>query len=83
MLGEKKVKDFKFKAPPVVEDKVEQTVLSVEADERPIDYALVIDSSGSMRSLLPNVVQAARLLLKKTFQQNLQRKDYLIRRRRR
>ena len=47
----------------IVEDKVEQTVLSVEADERPIDYALVIDSSGSMRSLLPNVVQAARLII--------------------
>jgi hypothetical protein len=47
----------------VVEEKVEQTVLSVEADERPIDYGLVIDASGSMRSLLPNVVQAARLII--------------------
>ena len=47
----------------VIEDKLEQTVLSVEPDERPIDYGLVIDSTGSMRTLLPNVIQAARLII--------------------
>lgn len=47
----------------VVEDKVEQTVLSVEADERPIDYGLVIDASGSMRALFDNVVEAGKLIV--------------------
>ena len=47
----------------VIEDKVEQTVLSVEADERPVDCALVIDSSGSFRSLLASSLEMARLII--------------------
>jgi Ca-activated chloride channel homolog len=43
----------------VFEDKVEQTILSIETDERPADVALVIDSSGSLRSLFPTVLEAA------------------------
>ena len=43
----------------VFEDKVQQTILSIEPDERPVDFALVIDRSGSLRSLLPSVVEAA------------------------
>jgi Ca-activated chloride channel family protein len=47
----------------VFEDKVEQTVLSVERDERPVDCVLAIDSSGSLRSLLPTVIEASRLVV--------------------
>ena len=43
----------------VFEDKIEQTILSIETDERPVDVALVIDSSGSLRSLFPTVLEAA------------------------
>ena len=43
----------------VFEDKVEQTILSIETDERPVNVALVIDSSGSLRSLFPTVLEAA------------------------
>ena len=47
----------------VIEEKLEQTLLSIEPDERPIDYALVIDSSGSLRQLLPASIQAARTII--------------------
>jgi len=47
----------------VIEDKVEQTILSVEPDERPVDCALVIDNSGSFRSLVPSMVEMARLII--------------------
>lgn len=47
----------------VIEDKTEQTVLSVERDERPIDLVLAIDSSGSLRSLFPTVLESARVLI--------------------
>jgi VWFA-related protein len=43
----------------VFEDKVEQTIVSIEPDQRSVDFALVIDSSGSVRSLLPSVIEAA------------------------
>jgi len=43
----------------VFEDKTEQTIVSLEPDERPADVALVIDSSGSLRSLMPSVIEAA------------------------
>ena len=47
----------------VVEEKVEQVVESVEQDNRPTDYGLVIDGSGSLRSIMPYVVEAARLII--------------------
>ena len=47
----------------IIEDKVEQTVLSVERDDRPMDYALIIDSSNSLRRLLPAAVEAAKLII--------------------
>src|SRR5687767_12823493 len=47
----------------VVEEKVEQVVESVEPDNRPTDYGLVIDGSGSLRSTMPDVVGAARLII--------------------
>ena len=34
----------------IYEDGIEQTILSIEPDERPIDYGIAIDGSGSLRS---------------------------------
>jgi len=47
----------------LVEDKVEQTVLSVEPDVRAVDLGLVIDSSASVRSLIDSIIEAARLVV--------------------
>lgn len=47
----------------LVEDKVEQTVLSVEQDVRPVDLGLLIDSSGSVRSLIESILEAAKLIV--------------------
>ena len=47
----------------VIEDKTEQTVLSVDRDDRPIDLVLAIDSSGSVRSLFPTVLESARVIV--------------------
>ena len=47
----------------IIEDKVQQTVLSVERDDRSIDYGLVIDNSGSLRSLLPSALEAAKMII--------------------
>ncbi|HJT67312.1 MAG TPA: VWA domain-containing protein [Pyrinomonadaceae bacterium] len=43
----------------LIEDKVEQTVLSVEPDERPVDCGIVIDASGSFRRLIASTIEAA------------------------
>jgi Ca-activated chloride channel family protein len=47
----------------LVEDKVEQTVLSLEPDVRPVDLGLVIDASGSVRRLTQSILEAARLVV--------------------
>ena len=47
----------------VFEDKAEQTVLSVERDERPVDCIVAIDSSGSFRTLLGTALASAKLLI--------------------
>ncbi|HEX6730004.1 MAG TPA: hypothetical protein VF074_08340 [Pyrinomonadaceae bacterium] len=47
----------------ILNDNREQSILSVEKDERPIDYGLVIDSSGSFRSILPIVIPAAKHII--------------------
>ncbi len=47
----------------VSEDKVEQTVLSVEPDTRPIDYGLLLDASNSLRTLFASSFEAAKLLV--------------------
>lgn len=47
----------------LVEDKVEQTVLSLDPDVRPVDLGLVIDATGSMRSLINSTIEAARLVV--------------------
>ena len=47
----------------ISEDKVKQTVLSVERDDRSIAYGLVIDNSGSLRSLFPSALEAAKMII--------------------
>ena len=47
----------------VFEDKVEQTILSIEPDERPVDLVIALDSSGSFRTLLPAALESARLMV--------------------
>jgi VWFA-related protein len=47
----------------VIEDKVEQKVLSIAPDERPVDLVLAIDSSNSLRSLMRTVFEAAQLVI--------------------
>jgi Ca-activated chloride channel homolog len=48
----------------VRENGVEQTVLSIEADERPVDYVLAIDATGSFQRLLVSALEAATLMVK-------------------
>lgn len=47
----------------IIEDKVDQTVLSVDRDDRPIDYGLIIDSSASLKKLIAAAVEAAKLII--------------------
>jgi Ca-activated chloride channel family protein len=58
------VDEFRKEDLQILHGKAEQSILSVERDERPIDYGLVIDSSGSFRSILPVVIPAAKLIIK-------------------
>jgi Ca-activated chloride channel family protein len=48
----------------VYEDKVKQTIDSVSREEVPLSFGLVIDTSGSMRSKLQTVTDAALHLIK-------------------
>ena len=48
----------------VYEDKVKQTVESFSREEVPLSFGLVIDTSGSMRSKLQSVTDAAQHLIK-------------------
>ena len=48
----------------VRENGVEQTILSVEADERPVDYILAIDATGSFQRLLVSALEAATVMVK-------------------
>jgi len=48
----------------VYEDKVSQNIESVSSDEAPLSMGLVIDASGSMRTKLYTVAEAARGLIK-------------------
>ena len=47
----------------VVENKVEQSILSVERDERPMDIVIAIDATGSFRDMLPYATIAAKLII--------------------
>src|SRR5215510_5624258 len=48
----------------VYEDKVKQTIESVSREEVPVSFGMVIDTSGSMKSKLQTVSDAAVLLIK-------------------
>jgi hypothetical protein len=48
----------------VFEDKVEQELLAVEPDERPVDCGIVIDASGSFRRLIVSSLESVRLIIK-------------------
>jgi Ca-activated chloride channel family protein len=47
----------------VFEDKVEQTVLLSEKDERPVDYGIVIDTSGSFKSVMGPALEAVSVII--------------------
>ena len=47
----------------IFEGRVEQIVESVEPDNRPVDYGLIIDSSRSLKDHLTSVLEAARLII--------------------
>ena len=47
----------------VFEDGVEQTILSIETDERPVDLGIAIDTSGSFREILGAAVEATKLIV--------------------
>ena len=57
------IDDIKKEDFQVVENKTEQKILSVERDERPIDIAIAIDSTGSFRDLLPYAIEAAKMII--------------------
>jgi Ca-activated chloride channel family protein len=48
----------------VFEGKQEQQIISVEADERPVDYGIVIDASGSLRTQIISALQAVVMIIK-------------------
>jgi Ca-activated chloride channel homolog len=47
----------------VFENKVEQTILGIEADERPVDYVMVVDATGSFKQFLQKAIDAAKLFI--------------------
>jgi Ca-activated chloride channel family protein len=48
----------------VFEGKIEQTILSVEPDNRPIDFVLAIDTSGSFRRWFEGALKAASMIVR-------------------
>jgi len=47
----------------VFEDKVPQTIKVFSKEDKPVDYAIAIDTSGSFKTLLSPVVEAVKLLI--------------------
>jgi Ca-activated chloride channel family protein len=47
----------------IIEDKVPQTASLFSKDDRPVDYGLVIDNTGSFRKLIGASLQAAKLII--------------------
>lgn len=45
------------------ENQAEQKILEIEADERPVDYVIVVDSTGSFKEFLQAAVEAAKLFV--------------------
>ncbi len=54
----------------VFEDKIKQTIESVNAEEVPVSFGMVIDTSGSMRAKLQTVSDAAVSLIKQMRQED-------------
>lgn len=57
--------DLKRDELQVLEDKVPQTISSFAKDDRIINYALVVDNSGSFKDILTPAIEAAKLLVSK------------------
>jgi len=57
------VEEFNKNDLKIFESTRELKILNVEPDTRPIDYGIVIDSSGSLRSQFPMVMSLARLMV--------------------
>src|SRR6185436_2176068 len=47
----------------VFEDGIAQTISTITKEEKPVNYVIAIDTSGSFRSLLPGILTGAGLLL--------------------
>jgi VWFA-related protein len=47
----------------VFEDKIEQTILLLERDERPFDCGIILDTSQSFRKVLAPALEAVRLII--------------------
>jgi Ca-activated chloride channel family protein len=47
----------------VFEDNIEQTILSIETDERPVDLGIALDNSGSFRKIIGPAVDASKLIV--------------------
>ncbi|HET6891031.1 MAG TPA: VWA domain-containing protein [Pyrinomonadaceae bacterium] len=47
----------------VIEDGLPQTIESFSVEERPVIYGLVIDTSGSMRTQLPKIIDTAKKII--------------------
>lgn len=57
------VDDLKQDDIQIFEDKSPQTLSVFSKDDRPINYVLAIDNSGSFKNLLPAVLEAAQLIV--------------------
>jgi Ca-activated chloride channel family protein len=57
------VDDIRQEEIQLVEDKLPIPISLFVKDSRPVDYALVIDTSGSFKALLKSVVQSAKILV--------------------
>jgi Ca-activated chloride channel family protein len=57
------VDDVRQEEIQLVEDKLPIPISLFVKDSRPVDYALVIDTSGSFKALLKSVVQSAKVLV--------------------
>lgn len=52
-----------FKKDELIVDGSKEAIVAVEKDERPTDFGLVIDSSGSLRTSFPMVLEVARSVI--------------------
>jgi Ca-activated chloride channel family protein len=48
----------------VLEDQVKQTIESVSSEEVPLSFGIAVDTSGSMRTRLQAIIEAAQVLIK-------------------